>query len=140
MIILDTDTVSLFHDGHPGVTRRVAQFRPPEVVATTVITRAEILEARFEFLLKAADGEQWLRAQHWLRESESFLADLLTVDVDVAAAAQFDRLRQAKSLRKIDRADLLIGCIALARQGTVVTRNLKHFRLIPGLSVENWTD
>jgi tRNA(fMet)-specific endonuclease VapC len=140
MILLDTDTVSLFHAGHPRVTQRVGQVRAPELVGTTVITRAEILQARFDFLLKAADGDQWQRAQYWLRESESFLADLPTADVDAAAAAEFDRLRQMRSLRKVDRADLLIASIAIARQSTLVTRNVRHFRLIPGLRVENWAD
>ena len=77
-----------------------------------MITRAEILQARFDFLLKAADGEQWQRAQYWLSESESLLADLPTTYVDTAAAAESDRLRQLKTLRKIGRADLLIASIA----------------------------
>jgi tRNA(fMet)-specific endonuclease VapC len=43
-------------------------------------------------------------------------------------------------LLEIGRADLLIASIALSRQATLVTRNLRHFRLIPGLRVENWAD
>jgi tRNA(fMet)-specific endonuclease VapC len=140
MILLDTDRVSLFHAGHPRVTQRIEKVPPPELVGTTVITRAEILQARFDFLLKAADGEQWQRAQHWLSESESLLADLPVSNVDAAAAAEFDRLRQLKTLRKIGRADLLIASIALSRRATLVTRNLRHFRLVPDLRVENWAD
>jgi tRNA(fMet)-specific endonuclease VapC len=60
--------------------------------------------------------------------------------IDVLAAAEFDRLRPNKKLKKIGRADLLIACIALANRATLVTRNLKHFRLVPGLRVENWVD
>ena len=56
------------------------------------------------------------------------------------AAAAFDNLRQNKKLKKIGRADLLIASIALARNATVVSRNLKHFQLVPGLKVENWAD
>ena len=138
MILLDTNTRSIFHEGDPRVTARIRQVQPPEVVGTTVITRAEILLARFEFLLKAADGEQWQRAQHWLTESEWFLADLPVANVDGPAAKQFDRFRQIKSLRKIGRADLLIASIAVSRQATLVTRKLRHFRSIPGLQVENW--
>ena len=140
MILLDTDMVSLFHAGHPRVTQRIEQVRPPELVGTTVITRAEILQARFDFLLKAADGQQWQRAQRWLSESESLLADLPVTSVDVAAALEFDRLRQLKNMRKVGRADLLIASIALSRQATLVTRNLRHFQLVPGLRVENWAD
>ena len=49
-------------------------------------------------------------------------------------------LRQIKRLKKTGRADLLIGCIALAHRATVVTRNYDHFRQIPGLKIENWVD
>ncbi len=36
--------------------------------------------------------------------------------------------------------DLKIGCVALAHDATVLTRNLVDFRRIPGLHVENWLD
>jgi tRNA(fMet)-specific endonuclease VapC len=49
-------------------------------------------------------------------------------------------LRQNKKLKKIGRPDLLIAAITLAARGTLVTRNLKDFRLVPGLRVENWAD
>ena len=68
------------------------------------------------------------------------LLDITIVRINSAAAAEFDRLRQNKKLKKIGRSDLLIACIALAQRATVVTRNVKHFRLIPDLHVENWLD
>jgi hypothetical protein len=46
MILLDTDTVSLYHAGHENVVERVEKVDPAEVLGTTVITRAEILRAR----------------------------------------------------------------------------------------------
>jgi tRNA(fMet)-specific endonuclease VapC len=60
--------------------------------------------------------------------------------VDEAAAAEFDQLRENKKLRKIGRADLLIAAITLSHRATLVTRNLKDFRRVPGLQVENWVD
>ena len=38
------------------------------------------------------------------------------------------------------RADLLIASIVLARQAILVTRNLRHFRQVPGLAIVNWVD
>jgi predicted nucleic acid-binding protein len=109
MILLDTDTISLFHAGDPRVTTRVHQVLPPETVGTTVITRAEILQARFEFLLKASHGEQWQRAQYWLSESKSFLADRPVENVDERAAEQIrpvaavEVVAQDRSSRFADR-------------------------------------
>jgi tRNA(fMet)-specific endonuclease VapC len=60
--------------------------------------------------------------------------------INDAAATQFDQLGLNKRLKKIGRADLLIAAIALAHGATVVTRNLRHFRQVPGLQVENWFD
>jgi tRNA(fMet)-specific endonuclease VapC len=49
-------------------------------------------------------------------------------------------LRRNKKLKKIGRTDLLIASIALARGATLITRNVRHFQLIPGIRIENWAD
>jgi tRNA(fMet)-specific endonuclease VapC len=138
MILLDTDTVPLFHQGHPQVVVRVQAANAVAPVGTTVITQAEILRARFDYLLKANDGHHLQQAQYWLEESEALLAALQIVPIDATAADEFDRLRGQKKLKKIGRADLLIASIALAQRATLVSRNLRHFRQVPGLTVENW--
>lgn len=140
MILLDTDTVSLFHKGHPLVTERMRKVDATESVGTTIITYAEVMRGRYEFLLKAGDEEQLRRAQAGVDSSQALLDDLLTIPVDEAAAREFERLRQDKKLKNIGRADLLIACIVLAHRATLVTRNLRHFRQVPGLKLENWAD
>lgn len=137
MHILDTDILTLGHIGHEKVVNRIRQLGV-ENVATTVITAIEILRGRQEFLLKAADGKQLLRAQELLIQSERLLEEIQLIPVDAGAAVQFDRLLQNKSLRKIGRGDLLIASSVLARRATLVTRNLKHFQLVSGLNIENW--
>ncbi|MCI0402462.1 MAG: type II toxin-antitoxin system VapC family toxin [Acidobacteria bacterium] len=140
MFVLDTDTLTLLATGHPRVLSRREQL-PSEQIAITVVARIETLQGRFEFLLKAGSGEELLRAQDLLDRSTRMLADIQTVlPVTPAAAAEFDRLRQHKKLKKIGRSDLLIASIVLAHRAVCVTRNLKHFQQIPGLQVENWAD
>ncbi len=131
MILLDTDIASLFYAGHIQVTERITKSDPTETVGTTIITEAEMLRARYEFLLKASDGQQLQRAQEQLERTREFLDDLVVVRVEVASAREFDRLRQDKKLKGIGRADLLIGCIALAHRATLVTRNVRHFKENP---------
>ena len=137
MYVLDSDILSLVQAGDIRIGQRRGRVDSADI-ATTIITRIEILRARFDHLLKAADGEELYLAQQRLIRSEELLARLVVFPVDAAAAREFDRLRQVKALRKIGRADLLIASIALARQSTLVTRNLRHFRQIPGLRVEDW--
>ena len=109
-------------------------------VGTTVVTKIELLRGRFDFLLKAATAREVLRAQEWLLKTERLLGDILVIPFDTRAAEHFERLRSTPALRKIGRADLLIASIALAHRATLVTRNIRHFRPIPSLTVENWID
>jgi len=140
MYVLDTDTLSHLFAGHPSVLARRSTVASSEV-AITIVTRIETLQGRFAFLLKAATGDELLRAQLWLEKTIESLAEVETVlTITPAVAAEFDRLRQNKKLKKIGRGDLLIAAIVLANRASLVTRNLKDFRLVPGLQIENWDD
>ena len=139
MIVLDTDIVSLHYFGHPEVVKRI-QRAVPEELATTVITEVEIIGARFDFLVKAANSEELLKAQKWLDESRILIGRLRVLPVTRTSARVFDLLRENKSLRKIGRADMLIASIALAHSAILVTRNQRHFEMIPELKIENWAD
>jgi tRNA(fMet)-specific endonuclease VapC len=141
MPLLDSDITTLvFYGRHEKVMEKYNSFPATERLAISVVTRAEILGGRFEFLKKAATSHEWLTAQSRLIEAENWLAGFEVVRIDQAAADQFDRLLMNKKLKKLGRADLLIACIALAQGATLVTRNVKDFHLIPKLKVENWAD
>ena len=138
MILLDTDILTLWLLGHHRVTERLAG--TTDRIAISIVTRIELLRGRFEYLLKAADGTQLQQAQARLDQSERDLARLLVVPIDAGSAAEFDRLRQIRSLKKVGRADLLIASIVLAHRATLVSRNLRDYRQVPGLILENWAD
>jgi tRNA(fMet)-specific endonuclease VapC len=138
MILLDTDILSLILAGNAAAIARL--HRAEDDVAISVITKVEILRGRFDFLLKSSDGGQLQRAQTWLDQIEAELDGWNVVGVNAAVAVEFDRLRQIKKLKPIGRSDLLIACIALAHRASLVTRNLRHFREISGLILENWAD
>jgi tRNA(fMet)-specific endonuclease VapC len=139
MHLLDTDTLTHLHAGHPQVITHLRAVDDP-VVGTTIITKSELLRGRIDFLLKAATGTELLRAQQWFTRTEELLAQILIVPFDETAATQFDRLRATKAYRKIGRTDLLIASIALANRATLVTRNVRHFRQLHGITVINWVD
>lgn len=140
MYVLDTDTISRLFSADRRVLARRNNV-PSSEIAITIVTRIEVLRGRFDFLCKAASGAELLRAQFWLDKSIHDLARLETViSVDTVAAAEFDRLRANKKLKKLGRGDLLIAAITLANRATLVTRNQKDFRQVPGLRIENWAD
>ncbi|WP_309739418.1 type II toxin-antitoxin system VapC family toxin [Chamaesiphon sp. OTE_20_metabat_361] len=139
MYLLDTDTLTHLHAGNSNVVERLRSVVDEEM-GLSIITKVEILRGRIDYLLKAEAGESLLKAQELLFRTEALLSGLLIVPVDRAASIEFDRLRGVSNLRKIGRADLLIASITLANRATLVTRNLRHFRQIPGLKLENWVD
>jgi len=139
MHLLDTDTLTHLHAGQQNVVKQLMAVDDPDV-GITIITKVELLRGRIDYLLKAETGVELLKAQELLFRTEELLNQLLVVPISQAASEQFDRLRATPKLRKIGRADLLIASIALANRATLVTRNLRHFKKIPGIRVVNWVD
>jgi tRNA(fMet)-specific endonuclease VapC len=138
--LLDTDLFTLAHLGKHGLGERINTERPSHDIVISLVTRIEVLRGRFDAVLKAADAGALLRAQELLRSSESFLGGFRILPFDRSAMGEFDRLRKDKKTKKTSRNDLLIACIALAHNATLVTRNTKDFQAIPGLRLENWAD
>ena len=139
MYILDTDTISHLHRGNKNVKSRLAQAADFEF-AITIVTKAEILRGRIEFLLKAEDGVALEIAQRFFIESENLLEQIPLVKFDSNSIAKFDELKNNSKFRKIGRNDLLIASICLSNSAILVTRNTKHFKQFPNLAVENWVD
>jgi tRNA(fMet)-specific endonuclease VapC len=133
MYLLDTDTLTHLHAGNSNVLERLKSVIDIEV-GITIITKVEVLRGRIDYLVKAESGASLLKAQELLFRTETLLNELLIIPIDRSASIEFDRLRE------IGRADLLIASITLANRATLVTRNLRHFKQIPGLKLENWVD
>ena len=139
MYILDTDTLTHLHSGNPNVVENLKALEDTDI-RITVITKIELLRGRFDFLMKASDKSQIIKAQLLLYRTEKLLSQIQILPVDGKAASNFEKLQANSKLRKIGRADILIASISLANRAKLVTRNIRHFRLIPGLIVTNWVD
>ncbi|MBD1854699.1 MULTISPECIES: PIN domain-containing protein [Leptolyngbya] len=139
MYLLDTDTLTHLYAGNARVAERFKTVGDPDT-GTTIVTKAEMLRGRIDYILKATTGTELLRAQNLFSETEALLSQILVVPFNQAAAEQFEQLVALRNLRKIGRADLLIASITLANQAILVTRNIRHFRQFPGLRIENWVD
>lgn len=131
MYCFDTDVLSatIRRDPSLPLIRRLAQV-PPGEQFTTAITMGELLygAARRE---SKRPGEQ-------IRD---LIRGALTVlPFDEAAAAVYGPLRaQLESDgQRLDEPDMRIASIALSRELTLVTGNVRHFARIPSLTVENW--
>jgi len=139
MYLFDTDTLSHLHAGNVNIINRLENLQGNEI-AITVITKGEILRGRIDYLLKAFSGVDLLKAQELFSRSEILLDQLPIISIDKNVASELERLQSVSKFRKIGRADLLIASITLSKGATLVTRNLRHFRQIPNLLLENWVD
>ena len=139
MHILDTDTISHLHTGNMNVVENLKKSDDSDI-RITIITRIELLRGRFEFLLKASAKEELIRAQRLLDRTEKLLTQIPVLPMNEEAGIQFEKLKKIKKMKKIGRADILIASIVLSNKAVLVTRNIRHFRQIPNLSVTNWVD
>lgn len=73
---------------------------------------------------------------------DKFLAPLEVMPFDEGAMREYGRLRAHLEAcgTPIGAMDLLIAAHALALSSVLVTNNLREFRRVPGLSLENWAD
>jgi predicted nucleic acid-binding protein len=141
MTVLDTDIVTLLSYGKTEkLQERLAAVAEGEELAVTIITRMEILQGRFASIRNAADPEELRVATERFQASERLLNSFVRLDPNDAAMEHFERLRKGKKTRNIRRGDMLIACITLAHEALLVTRNVKDYRDVAGLRVENWAD
>jgi len=131
----DTDTLSLLREGHPELERNVAAHAADEIV-TTVITVEEYLTGWYSLVRQARRPDQVELAYKELAEAPAALARFTILTYTQAAMARFRQL-QARRLN-VGNMDLRIAAIALEAGAVVVSRNLRDFRRIAGLTVEDW--
>jgi tRNA(fMet)-specific endonuclease VapC len=86
---------------------------------------------------KAKNRQQLARAYDRLATSVSLLAGLRILRYSETAIDRFHDLSKAKL--HVRANDLRIAAIALEHHATVVTRNVRDFAVVPGLTVEDWT-
>jgi tRNA(fMet)-specific endonuclease VapC len=139
MYILDTDHISLLDRG--GVEGRRIRDRlralPGDDIATTVASYEEQMRGWLSRVARASTLERQIADYSELKQQLRNYCAIAIVDFDARAAAEFERLRQAKI--RIGTMDLKIAAIALANDATLLTRNHSDFSKVPDLKIEDWS-
>jgi tRNA(fMet)-specific endonuclease VapC len=128
--MLDTNIcVSLIRQKQRGLIERLTSHDPDEV-GVSIITVAELSYGA----QKSAQPSQNLRAL------EQFLLPLEVADFDQSAADTYGLVRAhlEKNGNPIGSMDMLIGAHALSLGVVLVTNNIREFKRIPNLRVEDW--
>ena len=136
LYVLDTDTLTLFQQGHPKVRERAGSV-PAAEIAISVLSVEEQLSGWYTELRQAKRPDRLAWAYRRLAQNVRFLSQLQILDFDEAAIARYDDLRQQKL--KIRKTDLQIAAVALQNDAVLVTANLRDFKKIPGLRIADWS-
>lgn len=133
--ILDTDTLSLLSHGHASV-RKAVDAKPPAALAIAVISVEEQLSGWYSLLRQVRSVQD--EADIYLRMTVA-VRTLSGLQIVTYSAPAIERFGQLLAMRlNVGKMDLRIAAIALEQGATVVTRNERDFRRVPGLAVENW--
>ena len=130
--LLDTDICIYIAKRKPaGVLMRLERLRPGDV-GMSVVTYLELVYGAYKSQQVEANVARIKQLSH-----------LIPVQpLDAPAATHYGKLRAGleKSGSLIGAYDLQIAAHALALGLTLVTNNVREFRRVPGLRLENWAD
>ena len=129
MKFLDSDFIINVLRKNPAVTAKFDEIFNEET-GTTVVNEFEVLY-----------GAIHAKRQPNIDETKRFFSFVTVLDFDRKAAQKAAEIHEhlaATSGAQLDAKDLFIGAIVLSNNGTLLTRNAKHFERIPGMKIEKW--
>jgi len=126
---LDTNTVLDYFRGRGNVAANLLAVPPSEVALPAIVA--------YEVWVGVLGSQNAKRRQ---AQYEQFLATVEVLPFDLAVGRRAAELRQALEPRGegIGPMDTLIAATALAHNATLVTRNLREFKRVPGLQLADW--
>ena len=130
MWLPDTDTCSYIFRRHPTrVAERFARADPDEIGLSSIVL------AELYYGAARLPNEMQIRA--YILE---FMSGLRVYAWDSAAADHYGDIRSLLERQgtPIGSLDTMIAAHARSLEAILVTNNVRHFRRVPGLKLENW--
>jgi tRNA(fMet)-specific endonuclease VapC len=132
LYLFDTDICSyIMRRSHPHLLHRL-QTVNLETIAISVVTEAELL-----YGIKLSNKPRLTRAAF-----EGFIKHVAVLDWTRLAAEHYADIRADLHKRGciIGANDLMIAAQARSLNAAVVTNNVREFRRVKGITIENWTE
>ena len=129
IFVLDTNTLVYFFRGEGRVAARLLSTPPGSIAVPSLVV--------YELQTGIAKSVDSARRRQQL---DSLLQVVKVVPFGLEEAKAAASVRSVLESRgtPIGPIDTLIAGVALAQRGILVTRNLREFRRVDGLSVEDW--
>ncbi len=132
MYFLDTNTCIYFLNGkYESIKNRILS-TPPKGISIPVIVKAELLLGAYKSLRKKEN----------IQKVEQFLGPFAVAPFFDPISYVYADIRNEteKTGHIVGPNDLLIAAIVKFHNGILVTNNVKEFKRIKGLQVENWVN
>lgn len=130
MYFLDTNTCIYFLNGkYESIKTKILATSPNEIVIPSIV-KAELLFGAYKSK----------KPKETLEKVEKFLEPFEIVPFDDMASYVYAELRNRmeQSGELIGPNDLLIASIVKFHEGILVTNNVREFKRIKGLKIEDW--
>jgi len=139
-VVLDTDHLSILQwEEQPACDRLLARLDElaPDDIATTIVSFHEEVQGWNAYLNRARKGAQVVKAYHHLETIWRSFLKMNVLSFNDEAQQRFETLR--RECPRVQTMDLRIASIAMTTDSTLLSRNLRDFRQVPDLRVEDWT-
>jgi tRNA(fMet)-specific endonuclease VapC len=141
MILLDTDHLSALvdrrHFRHAKLRERI-QGSIDQDLAIPIVSVEEQLRGWLAQIHRLHDFSKQVSAYDRLARLIDFLSHWQIVPFDYTAAEHCQVLRRLRI--RIGSQDLKIAAIAIINDALLLSANLRDFRQVPELTVENWLE
>ena len=129
MYILDTNTLIYFFKGVGHVAEHLLAVPPKDIGLPAIVV--------FELKVGIAKSTSPKKRKLQLKQLTE-VVNVLPFGFDEASHAADIRSRLESQGRPIGPYDILIAATALSKKGVMVTHNIKEFKRIKGLQIEDW--
>jgi tRNA(fMet)-specific endonuclease VapC len=139
-VLLDTDHLSVLEwEEQPACLRLHERLDrlPPDDIATSIVSFQEQVQGWLAYLKRARKDEQIVMAYGKLEALWRWFLKMNVLSYTAQAQARFAELKPR--CPRLKTMDLRIASIALVTDSTLLSRNLRDFRQVPALVVEDWT-
>jgi tRNA(fMet)-specific endonuclease VapC len=139
-VLLDTDHLSVLQwQEQPACDRLLARLAelPADDIATSIVSFQQQVQGWQAFLNRARKPAQIIVAYAKLESLWRSFLKMNVLSFSADAQAQLEIIR--RQCPRLQTLDLRVAAIAIVSGSTLLSRNLRDFRRVPGLVVEDWT-
>lgn len=127
MVCFDSDFLIAWLQNNADTLKKLEKLQPSSA-STTMINVFELYKGVYRSKRKEKE----------LQKVKELLDSLELLTLDHESARKAGELDADMKSNTVEEADLLIASMVLTNGETLITRNIKHFEKVPGLTIESW--